>query len=98
MREDGARLTSAAKVSHLHAPRWSRSYSECYAKSSVRGTEGLRRELWRKPVLGSLPYLGHNHPNVPAVRSAYTRPSNMDLSVVIHERPSQIEFCKSARL
>ena len=55
--------------------------------------KACRRSLPIRPI-----HLGHNHPIVPAVTSAYTRPSKTDLSVVPHERPCQIESCNSARL
>ena len=38
----------------------------------------------------SIPHEGQSQPNVPAVNSAYTSPSNVDLAVVIQERLYQI--------
>lgn len=41
-------------------------------------------------------YPGQSHPRVPAVTSAYTRPSTVDFKVVLHARLYQIEFCQRA--
>lgn len=43
-------------------------------------------------------YAGQSQPNVPAVRSAYTSPSKVDLRVELQARLYQMEFCHSATL
>ncbi len=43
-----------------------------------------------------LTYLGHSHPNVPAVSSAYTSPSKTCFAVVLQSWPFQMESLRCA--